>query len=54
MNMSKNSVGDVLITLLMLALFPVLIPVILSVVVYWIACATMTADNYKREVDDEH
>jgi hypothetical protein len=50
--MSKYSVGDVLMTLFMLVLFPVLIPVVFFVVIYWIACGLLSSDNYKKEVDE--
>ena len=50
--MIHNSVGDVLMTLFMLVLFPVLIPFMFFVAVYWIACGLLSSDNYKKEVDE--
>ena len=50
--MSRYSVGDVLITLFMLVFFPVLIPVVFFLVIYWIACGLLSSENYKKEVDE--
>ena len=50
--MSKYSVGDVLITLFMLVLFPALIPFMFFLAVYLIVCGLLSSENYKKEVDE--
>ena len=46
-----NSIGDILVGTLMLILFPVLIPVILMLMVYWMVCSVVYVN--KKEVDYE-
>lgn len=48
-----NNIGNTLITILMMVLFPLLIPFILFVAAYWIICGVAKSEDYKKEVDGD-